>query len=142
VTYSAPLSFKNSKIGNISRYGDAGLGPKGAMLIATFSLEGQEIMILNGGLHYKLSPAFSLLVNCETQEEIDYYWEALIAGGSRPNRCGWLDDKFGVSWQIVPKMPGELMSRGEPKKSNHMMQALLKMDKLIVAGLQKAHGGS
>jgi predicted 3-demethylubiquinone-9 3-methyltransferase (glyoxalase superfamily) len=97
------------------------------MLIGTFSLEGQEIMILNGGPHYKLSPAFSLLLKCETQDEIDYYWDVLIAGGGGANRCGWLDDKFGVSWQIVPKMLGELMGRGEPEKSNRMMQALLKI---------------
>jgi predicted 3-demethylubiquinone-9 3-methyltransferase (glyoxalase superfamily) len=133
--------FKNSTVGNVSRYGDAGPGPKGSMVIGTFTLEGQEIMILNGGPHYKLSPAFSLVVNCETQEEVDHYWDTLISDGGRPSRCGWLDDKFGVSWQIVPTMLGELMSKGEPEKSNRMMQALLKMDKLIIADLRKAYDG-
>ena len=133
--------FKNSKIGNVSRYGEVGPGPKGSVLVATISLEGQEIILLNGGPHYKLSPAASLVVNCETQVEIDYYWDKLTASGGAPSRCGWLEDKFGLSWQIVPTMLAKLMSGGDPEKSNRMMQELLKMDKLVIADLQKAYDG-
>lgn len=133
--------FKNSKIGSVSRYGDTGPGPKGSVLVATISLEGQDIMLLNGGPHYKLSPAASLVVNCEAQEEIDYYWDKLTADGGKPSRCGWLEDKFGLSWQVVPKMLAKLMSGGDSEKSNRMMQELLKMDKLIIADLQKAYDG-
>lgn len=132
--------FKNSKIGQISRYGDAGPGPKGTVMVGTFYLEGQEFMALNGGPHYKLTPALSFVVNCETQEEIDYFWEKLSAGGAIV-RCGWLTDKFGLSWQIVPTVLGELMGSGDPEKSNRVMQVLMKMDKLIIAELQRAYEG-
>ena len=132
--------FKNSKIGQVSRYGDAGPGPKGSFMVGTFSLEGQEFMVLNGGPHYKLTPAFSLVVNCETQDEIDYYWNKLTAGGTEV-QCGWLTDKFGVSWQIVPAVFAKLMGSGDPEKSNRVMQALFKMKKLIIADLQKAYDG-
>jgi len=131
--------FKNSKIGNVSRNGDNGPGPKGSMMVGTFYLDGQEFMALNGGPHYKLTPAFSLLVNCETQEEIDYYWEKLTADGGKPVQCGWLEDKFGVSWQIVPNMLGELMSKGDPEKTGRMMQALWSMVKLDIAELRRAY---
>jgi predicted 3-demethylubiquinone-9 3-methyltransferase (glyoxalase superfamily) len=133
--------FKNSKIGQVSRYGDTGPGPKGTVMVGTFYLEGQAFMALNGGPNFKFSPAISLVVNCETQEEVDYYWDKLAAGGGKPNRCGWLDDKFGVSWQIVPTALGELMSSGDPAKSNRVMGALMKMDKLIIADLRKAYEG-
>jgi|SRR5271165_406940 len=132
--------FKNSKIGRVSRYGEAGPGPKGSVMVGTITLEGQEFMVLNGGPHYKFTPAISLVVNCETQEEIDHYWNALSAGG-KIVQCGWLTDKFGLSWQIVPTILGELMSKGDAEKSNRMMQALLKMDKLIIADLKKAYEG-
>jgi predicted 3-demethylubiquinone-9 3-methyltransferase (glyoxalase superfamily) len=131
--------FKNSKIGEVSRCGDAGPGPKGTVMVGTFYLEGQEFMALNGGPHYKLTPAFSMYVHCETQEEIDYYWDALLAGGGKSSRCGWLEDKFGLSWQIVPTALGELMSSGDAEKSNRVMQALLKMDKLVIAELRRAY---
>jgi predicted 3-demethylubiquinone-9 3-methyltransferase (glyoxalase superfamily) len=131
--------FKNSKIGQVSRYGDAGPGPKGSVMVGTINLDGQELTLLNGGPHYKLTPAFSLVVNCETQEEIDYYWDKLIEGGGRPSRCGWLEDRFGLSWQIVPTALSKLMGSGDPEKSNRVMQTLLKMDKLIIADLQKAY---
>ena len=133
--------FKNSKVGSVSRYGDTGPGPKGSVLVATISLEGQDIMLLNGGPHYKLSPAASLVVNCETQEEIAYYWDKLTADGGKPSRCGWLEDKFGLSWQVVPNMLAKLMSGADTEKSNRMMQELLRMDKLIIADLQKAYDG-
>ena len=132
--------FKNSKIGRVSRYGDAGPGPKGSAMVGTFYLEGQEFMALNGGPHYKLTPALSFVVNCETQEEIDYFWEKLSAGGATV-QCGWLTDKFGLSWQIVPIVLGELMGTGDAEKSNRVMQALLKMDKLIIAELRRAYEG-
>jgi predicted 3-demethylubiquinone-9 3-methyltransferase (glyoxalase superfamily) len=133
--------FKNSKIGKVSRYSEAGPGPKGSVMVGTFTLEGQEFMALNGGPHYKLTPAFSLVVNCETQEEIDFYWDKLTADGGRPSRCGWLEDKFGLSWQIVPTSLSELMSGGGAEKSNRVMQTLLKMDKLIIADLRRAYEG-
>ncbi len=132
--------FKNSKIGQVSRYGDAGPGPKGSFMVGSFSLEGQEFMVLNGGPHYKLTPAFSLMVNCETQEEIDYYWDKLSDGGTEV-QCGWLTDKFGVSWQVVPTMFAELMRKGDAEKTNRMMQALYNMKKLIIADLQRAYDG-
>jgi len=132
--------FKNSKVGQVSRYGDAGPGPKGSFMVGSFSLEGQEFMVLNGGPHYKLTPAFSLMVNCETQEEIDYYWDKLSDGGTEV-QCGWLTDTFGVSWQIVPTMFTELLRRGDAEKNNRMMQALYNMKKLIIADLQKAYDG-
>ncbi len=133
--------FKNSKIGQVSRYGDTGPGPKGTVMVGTFHLEGQAFMALNGGPNFKFTPAISLVVNCETQEEVDYYWDKLAAGGGKPNRCGWLDDKFGVSWQIVPTALGELMGSGDPAKSNRVMGALMKMDKLMIADLRKAYEG-
>jgi len=131
--------FKNSRIGQVSRYGDAGPGPKGAVMVGTFYLEGQEFMALNGGPNFKFTPAISLVVKCQTQAEIDYYWDALLRGGGKPNRCGWLDDKFGLSWQIVPTVLGDLMSTGDAARSNRVMEALFKMDKLIIADLQKAY---
>lgn len=134
--------FKNSKMINSSRYGEGAPMPKGTFMVGTFTLDGQEIMVLNGGPHYKLTPAFSLLVNCETQQEIDYYWEKLTADGGKPIQCGWLEDKFGVSWQIVPTILGELMGKGDAEKSNRMMQALMKMDKLIIADLRRAYEGT
>ena len=133
--------FKNSKIGSGLAVWRHGAGAKGFGAGGTISLEGQDIMLLNGGPHYKLSPAASLVVNCETQEEIDHYWDKLTSDGGRPSRCGWLEDKFGLSWQVVPNMLAKLMSGGDPQKSNRMMQELLKMDKLIIADLQKAYDG-
>ena len=129
--------FKNSKIGQVSRYGDAGPGPKGTVMVGNFALDGQEFMALNGGPIYKFTNAVSFVVNCETQEEIDYYWEKLSSGG-KAIQCGWLTDKFGLSWQVVPTVLGELMSSGDPEKSNRVMQALMKMEKLIIADLQRA----
>ncbi len=132
--------FKDSKIGNVSRYGDAGPGPKGSVMVASFSLNGQEFTALNGGPMYKFTNAISFVVNCETQEEIDHYWDALSAGG-RVIQCGWLTDKFGLSWQIVPTMLGDLMGKGDAEKSNRMMKALMGMVKLDIAGLKKAYEG-
>src|SRR5579863_4262911 len=121
--------FKNSKIGTIGRYGDAGPGPKGSVMMVTFELEGQHFMALNGGPHYKFTEAISLFVNCETQQEVDDLWEKLSAGGHQ-DRCGWLKDKYGLSWQIIPAVLGKLMSDPDPEKSKRVMQVMLTMEKL------------
>jgi len=132
--------FKHSKILNVSRYGDAGPGPKGSVMVASFQLEGQQFTALNGGPRFKFSEAFSFVVSCENQQEIDYYWKKLTAEGGRESECGWLKDKFGFSWQIVPAALGQLMS-GDPKKANRVMQALLQMKKLDIATLEQAAEG-
>ena len=130
--------FKNSKIGRISRYGEGGPGPKGAVLSATFELDGQEFIALNGGPQFTFSPAISFFVNCETQEEVDEIWEKLCEGGKK-NRCGWLQDKFGVSWQVIPTALGKLMSDPDPEKSGRVMRAMLQMEKIDIRGLQQAY---
>jgi predicted 3-demethylubiquinone-9 3-methyltransferase (glyoxalase superfamily) len=129
--------FKNSKVGSVSRYGEAGPGPKGSVMSATFSLEGQEFMALNGGPHYKFTPAISLYVNCETQAEVDELWEKLSAGG-RKDRCGWLQDKFGLSWQIIPSALPRLLGDKDPAKAQRAMQAMLQMDKIDIKKLEDA----
>jgi predicted 3-demethylubiquinone-9 3-methyltransferase (glyoxalase superfamily) len=132
--------FKNSKIGDIRRYGDAGPGPKGSVMSATFQIEGQEFMALNGGPHFKFTPAISFFVNCETQAEVDELWEKLLAGGETM-QCGWLKDKFGISWQIIPKALGELLGDKDPQKSQRVMKAMMKMIKIDVAELKRAYEG-
>jgi predicted 3-demethylubiquinone-9 3-methyltransferase (glyoxalase superfamily) len=129
--------FKNSKVGSVSRYGDAGPGPKGGVMSATFQLEGREFMALNGGPHYKFTPAISLFVNCETQAEVDELWEKLSAGG-RKDRCGWLQDKFGLSWQIIPSALPRLLGDKDPAKAQRAMQAMLQMDKIDIKRLEEA----
>ena len=130
--------FKNSKITSVNRYGDAGPGPKGSVMIITFQLEGQNFTALNGGPTFKFTPAISLYVDCETQEEVDQLWDKLSEGG-RKDRCGWLQDKYGLSWQIIPRALQTLMSDPDPKKSSSVMQAMLQMDKIDVRKLQEAH---
>jgi len=130
--------FKNSKINNINRYGDASPGPKGSVMIVTFQLEGQNFIALNGGPHFKFTPAVSLYVDCETQEEVDQLWDKLSAGG-RKDRCGWLQDKYGLSWQIIPRALQQLMSDPDPKKSQSVMKAMLQMDKIDINKLQAAY---
>jgi predicted 3-demethylubiquinone-9 3-methyltransferase (glyoxalase superfamily) len=130
--------FKNSKIDKVSYYGDEGPGKKGSVLIVTFHLNGQEFMALNGGPEFKFTPALSLYVNCDTQEDVDYFWEKLSEGGEK-GQCGWLTDKYGVSWQIVPVILGELMSDTNAKKTANVMHALLQMNKLEIAVLKKAY---
>ncbi len=132
--------FRNSKILNVSRYGDAGPGPKGTVMVGTFQLEGQEFMALNGGPHFKFTEAISLVINCETQEEVDNFWEKLSEGGQK-SQCGWLKDKYGLSWQVVPTILGELMQDKDPEKTNRVMQAVLKMTKLDIATLKQAYEG-
>lgn len=132
--------FKNSKIETISYYGEPAPRPKGTVLTVVFQLDGQQFMALNGGPHYSFTPAISLLVNCETQEEVDRLWDKLLEGG-KPSRCGWLQDRYGLSWQIVPTILGKLMSDPDRKKADRVMQAMLKMDKLNIKGLEQAYKG-
>jgi predicted 3-demethylubiquinone-9 3-methyltransferase (glyoxalase superfamily) len=130
--------FKNSKVVSVRRYGKAGPGAEGTVMTGTFQIEGQEFYVLNGGPQYKFTPAVSLFVNCETQEEVDELWEKLSAGG-RKDRCGWLQDKFGLSWQIIPSALGKLLGDKDPKKANSVMQAMLKMDKIDINKLKQAY---
>ena len=130
--------FKNSKLGNVSRYGDTGPGPKGRVMVAQFQLEGQDFLALNGGPQFKFTEAVSFVVNCETQNEVDYFWEKLSEGG-RTSQCGWLKDKFGLSWQIVPTAMGRLLGGKDPAKSQRAMQAMLQMTKIDIAALQRAY---
>jgi len=130
--------FKNSKILHVSRYGDAGPGPKGSVMVVNFQLAGQEFTALNGGPRFTFSEAFSFVVNCENQNEIDEYWSKLTADGGQESMCGWLKDKFGFSWQIVPTELGKLMSAKDPQTASRVMEALLKMRKLDIAKLKAA----
>jgi len=133
--------FKNSKIGKIARYGEAGEKasgrPKGSVMTVEFQLAGQEFVALNGGPHFKFTEAISLVVNCKTQAEVDKFWKKLSAGGKEV-QCGWLKDKYGLSWQIVPTVLGELMSGKDAAKSQRVMEAMLKMVKLDIKKLKQA----
>ena len=129
--------FKNSKAGSVTRYGDAGPGPKGSAMTANFQLDGVDFTALNGGPQFPFTEAVSFVVHCETQQEIDYYWDKLTAGG-RPSQCGWLKDKFGLSWQVVPDVLPRLLKDPDPKKAQRVVQALMQMTKLDIARLQEA----
>ena len=129
--------FKNSKVGRVTRYGEGGPGPAGQVMSCSFTLEGQEFMALNGGPVYSFTPAISLFVSCETQEEVDELWNKLSAGGSE-DRCGWLKDKFGLSWQIIPTALGRLLADKDAGKSQRVMQAMLGMRKIDIEELQEA----
>jgi predicted 3-demethylubiquinone-9 3-methyltransferase (glyoxalase superfamily) len=133
--------FPSSKITSISRYGEAGPGPKGSVMVVAFELDGQEVLALNGGPQFKLSEAFSLSVDCKSQEEVDRYWSKLTAGGGAEGPCGWLKDKYGLSWQINPTILGQMLADPDPKKSKRVMEAMLKMKKIVIADLKKAHEG-
>jgi predicted 3-demethylubiquinone-9 3-methyltransferase (glyoxalase superfamily) len=124
-------------MGKISRYGDAGPGPKGSAMSVTFQIEGQEFYALNGGPQFKFTPAISFFVNCETQQEVDELWDKLSAGG-RTDRCGWLQDKFGLSWQIIPTVLGQLLGDKDPQRAKRAMQAMLQMTKIDIEKLQQA----
>jgi predicted 3-demethylubiquinone-9 3-methyltransferase (glyoxalase superfamily) len=134
--------FKNSKIGDITRYGEAAAEisgkPKGSVLTVTFQIEGQEFTALNGGPQFKFTEAISLLVNCETQQEVDELWEKLSEGGEE-GPCGWLKDKYGVSWQVVPRILDEMIRDPDPVKAERVMKAMLQMQKIDIAGLQQAY---
>lgn len=131
--------FKNSKVHHISRYGKGGPGPEGMLMSATFELEGQNFIALNGGPDFPFTPAISLFVDCKTQEEVDELWERLSEGGSR-DRCGWLKDRFGLSWQIIPSLLGQLMQDPDPARSKRVMEAMLKMSKIDTKVLLEAYG--
>jgi predicted 3-demethylubiquinone-9 3-methyltransferase (glyoxalase superfamily) len=130
--------FKNSKLGQISRFGDGAPAPPGSVMSVSFELDGQEFVALNGGPQFTFSPAVSFFVNCETQEEVDHFWEKFSDGGEIM-RCGWLKDKYGLTWQIVPSTLGAMLQDKNPEKSKRVMQAMLKMDKLDVQKLQQAY---
>ncbi len=133
--------FKDSKILTVSRYGEAGPGPKGSAMTVSFQLEGQQFLALNGGPHFKFTEAISLLVNCESQQEVDELWSKLTADGGSESQCGWLKDRFGLSWQIVPTALGRMMSDADPQKAKRTVEAMLQMKKLDIAALERAHRG-
>jgi len=138
--------FKNSRIINVSRYGEAGYDihnrPAGSVMVVDFELDGRKFLALNGGPIFKFNEAVSFIVDCESQDEVDYYWDNLSRGGDeRAQQCGWIKDKFGLSWQVVPTILGELMSDPDPVKSGRVMNAMLKMKKLDIATLRKAYAG-
>ena len=129
--------FKNSKLGTVTRYGDAGPGPKGSVLTASFELEGEKFVALNGGPQFKFTEAISFVINCENQQEIDYFWDKLTGNGGQESMCGWLKDKYGLSWQVVPvRLPSLLTG----DKSNEVMQAIMQMKKLDLHQLKRAAG--
>jgi len=132
--------FKNSKILSLMRCGDAGPGPKGSVLTAEFELEGQKFVALNGGPHFKFTEAVSFQVNCETQEEVDYFWEKLLEGG-KESQCGWLKDKYGLSWQVTPTILPKLLQDKDPAKANRVMLAMMKMIKIDIATIERAAAG-
>jgi len=129
--------FKNSKINSITRYGDAGPGPKGSVMTVAFTLNGQDFVALNGGPIFKFNESISFVINCDSQEEIDYYWDNLLQGGT-PSQCGWLKDKFGLSWQVVPTILPKLFQSKDPEKSKRVMQAMMKMVKFDIKTLEDA----
>lgn len=132
--------FKNSEVLSVTRYGEAGPGPTGTVMTATFQLDGLELIALNGGPHFKFTEAISLSVNCETQEEVDELWEKLSEGGEK-GRCGWLKDKYGLSWQVNPTVLGEMLKDNDPEKAKRVMAAMLLMDKIDIKTLKQAYEG-
>jgi len=132
--------FKNAKVLGVTRYGEAGPGPAGTVMVCSFMLEGMEFAALNGGPMFKFNESVSMVVNCDSQAEVDDMWARLGEGGS-PSRCGWLKDKFGLSWQVVPRVLIELLQDPDPQKSQRVMKAMLQMDKMDIAKLRSAYQG-
>ena len=132
--------FRNAEVKNVRRYGPEGPGPQGSVMTATFIIEGQEFYALNGGPQFSFTPAISFFIKCETQTEVDYLWEQLSKGG-RPDRCGWLQDKFGLSWQVIPNILGELLGDKDPLKAGRVMHAMMGMTKIDIEGLKRAYEG-
>ncbi len=133
--------FENSRVVSTTRYGAAGPGVEGSLMTASFELDGQRFHALNGGPSFAFSEGISLFVSCETQEEVDHYWERLSEGGE-PGPCGWLKDRFGVSWQVVPRVLGELLGEDDREKANRVMEAMLQMNKIEIAELERAAGAA
>jgi predicted 3-demethylubiquinone-9 3-methyltransferase (glyoxalase superfamily) len=131
--------FPNSRITKVARWGDGGPAPKGSVMTVAFELARHTLTAINGGPHYKLTPAVSLVVSCVTQDEIDHYWDALLADGGKPSMCGWLEDRFGLSWQVIPSVIGDLLTDADPAKAASVGRALMAMQKLELATLQRAH---
>lgn len=131
--------FKDAKVLDVTRYTDIGPGPEGSVMTAVFQLFGQTFIALNGGPQFKFNESVSFVVNCETQEEVDYYWESLLRDGGSPSMCGWLKDRFGLSWQVTPSALGKLMQSPDPKKAKRVMDAMLKMSRIDIKALQQAH---
>lgn len=134
--------FPDSRVTHVVRWGEGGPYPAGTALNVVFELAGQTLIGLNGGPRYRHSPAFSLFVSCEDQAEVDVLWEKLLAGGGKPTACGWLDDRFGLSWQVIPRALMELMGDPDPQKAGRVAQAMMKMQKIDVAALHRAHAGA
>lgn len=133
--------FENSRVLDVTSYGDAGPGPKGQIMLGTFQLAGQPFIALNGGPQFKFTEAISLFVNCDDQQEVDRLWTQLTSGGGAPSQCGWLKDRFGLSWQIIPTALPRLLSDTDPEKSRRVMEAMLQMTKIDIGKLQEAYEG-
>lgn len=134
--------FPQAKAGKVLRWGDVGPGPKGSVLTASFELDGDEFTAINGGPQYKFTPAVSFMIPCETQQEVDHYWSTLLAGGGEASACGWLTDRFGVSWQVTPVGLQDMLMDKDPAKANRVMEAMMKMVKLDIATLRRAYDAS
>ena len=134
--------FKNARILSMTRYGDGGPGPSGTVMSANFELEGQEFMALNGGPQFPFTEAISFLVNCESQQEVDELWDKLTAGGGEGQPCGWLKDRYGLSWQIIPTVLGRMLGDPDAAKAGRVMQAMLQMKKIDIKTLEEAYAGS
>jgi predicted 3-demethylubiquinone-9 3-methyltransferase (glyoxalase superfamily) len=133
--------FKNSRMGRISYYGEAGPGEKGSVMTVEFELEGRHFYALNAGPQFKFTEAISFFVDCDTQQEVDELWDRLLAGGGEESQCGWLKDKYGLSWQITPKLLINYLTDKDPVRANRVMEAMMKMQKIDIAALQKAYDG-
>lgn len=131
--------FPQAKTGKVLRFGDAGPGPKGSVLTASFELDGQEFTAINGGPKYKFTPAISFMIPCDTQQEVDDYWNKLTADGGQPVQCGWLTDKYGVSWQVTPVVLRDMLMDKDPARANRVMQAMMTMVKIDIAALRRAY---
>lgn len=136
------ISIFGGKVMKVARWGKGGPGREGSVLNIAFELAGQELIALNGGPQYKFSPAISLFVSCQTQEEVDAIWNRFLAAGGKATACGWLDDKFGLSWQIIPDALVDLMSDPDPERAGRVAQAMMKMQKIDIAALERAHAGT
>jgi predicted 3-demethylubiquinone-9 3-methyltransferase (glyoxalase superfamily) len=134
--------FPRSRVTKVARWGEGGPGPQGSVMNIAFELDGQPFIALDGGPQFKFTPAISLFVSCDSQAEVDAYWSKLLAAGGKPTACGWLEDRFGLSWQIIPTALVELMTDPDPKRSGRVARALMGMQKIDIAALERAHAGA